>query len=115
VQPQARPRRWRPQEGQVLRRRFHSRALFCSPANDISTPTPAIEVISTARCGSRFMCTFDSSSSLPRNVPSARMGVAAEVDVTAAAIGDVRVELRRPEVRVPEHLLDAAEIGAAFE
>ena len=43
------------------------------------------------------------------------MGVAAEVDVAAAAVGDVRVELGRAEVGVAEHLLHAAQVGAAFE
>ena len=51
----------------------------------------------------------------PRNTPSARMGVAAEVDLASAAVGDVRVELGRAEIGVPEHLLDAAQIGASLE
>src|SRR5262245_22973364 len=54
-------------------------------------------------------------SSRPRNVPPARVRVAAEVDVSAAAVRDVCVELGRAEVGVPEHLLDAAEVGAALE
>jgi len=29
--------------------------LFCNPAKDIRTPTPAIDVISTAKCGSRVI------------------------------------------------------------
>ena len=41
--------------------------------------------------------------------------MALEVDVAAAAVADVRVELRGAEIGVAEHLLDAAEIGAAFE
>src|SRR3990172_8002357 len=37
------------------------------------------------------------------------------VRVAPAALGDVRVELGRAEVGVAEHLLDAAEDGAALE
>ena len=39
----------------------------------------------------------------------------AEIQLAAPPIGYVRVELGRGEVGVAEHLLDAAEIGAAFE
>jgi hypothetical protein len=38
-----------------------------------------------------------------------------EVGLAAAAIRDVRVDLGRCEICVPEHLLDAAQIGAALE
>ena len=38
-----------------------------------------------------------------------------EVDVTAAAVGDVRVPLRRTQVGVAEHLLHGSEIRSAFE
>ncbi len=43
------------------------------------------------------------------------MRVGLEVRVAASAVGHVRVALGRPEIRVPEHLLHRAEIGAAFE
>ena len=43
------------------------------------------------------------------------MGVAAEVDVASAAVRDMRVQLGRTEIGVAEHLLDAAQIGSAFE
>src|SRR5881394_3687078 len=43
------------------------------------------------------------------------MGVGAEVELAAAAIADMRVELGRGEVGVAEHFLDAAQVGAAFE
>ena len=43
------------------------------------------------------------------------MGVGLEVDLAAATVRHVRVALCRSEVRVPEHLLDGAEVGAAFE
>ena len=43
------------------------------------------------------------------------MRVRLEVDLAAAAVGDVRVALGRPEVGVAEHLLHRAEIGAALE
>jgi hypothetical protein len=38
-----------------------------------------------------------------------------EVHVAAASIRDVRIPLRRPEVRVSEHLLHGSQIGASFE
>jgi len=38
-----------------------------------------------------------------------------EVHLAAPAIRDVRVALRRSEIRVPEHLLDGTEVGAALE
>src|SRR2546423_13306976 len=38
-----------------------------------------------------------------------------EIQLAPPAIGYVRVELRRGEVRVPEHLLDAPQVGSALE
>src|SRR5207302_2535704 len=38
-----------------------------------------------------------------------------EVDLSPAAVGDVGVALRCPEIGMPEHLLDAAEVGASLE
>ena len=43
------------------------------------------------------------------------MRVSLEVELPAAPVGDVRVQLGRPEIGVPEHLLDAPEVGAALE
>ena len=43
------------------------------------------------------------------------MRVRLEVDLAASAVGDMRVPLGRPEIRVSEHLLDRAEIGPALE
>ncbi len=43
------------------------------------------------------------------------MRVRSKVQLPTAPIGYVRVELRRREVGVPEHLLNAAKVGAAFE
>ena len=39
----------------------------------------------------------------------------AEVQLPPSPIGDVRVELGCGEVRVPEHLLHAPQVGAALE
>ena len=39
----------------------------------------------------------------------------AEVRLAASAVGDVGVALGRSEIGVAEHLLDAAQVGAAFE
>ena len=38
-----------------------------------------------------------------------------EVQIPPSAVGDVGVQLCGGEVGVPEHLLDAAEVGPAFE
>ena len=43
------------------------------------------------------------------------MGVGGKVGVPPALVAHVRVQLGRGEVGVPEHLLDAAEIGATLE
>jgi len=43
------------------------------------------------------------------------MRVTAVIDVAAPAVRDVRVQLGRAEIGVAEHLLDAAQIGSAFE
>ncbi len=44
-----------------------------------------------------------------------RVGMRLEVQLTAASIGYVGVELRGGEVRVTEHLLNTAEVGAALQ
>src|SRR5580765_484947 len=43
------------------------------------------------------------------------MRVTAVIDVAAPAVRDVRVQLGRAEIGVAEHLLDAAQVGSAFE
>ena len=43
------------------------------------------------------------------------MGVRLEVDLAASAVGDMRVPLGCPEIRVAKHLLDRTEIGATLE
>ena len=48
------------------------------------------------------------------NTGTARVRVRLEVELAPAAVGDVRVQLGRGEVGVPEHLLDAAQVGAAL-
>ena len=50
-----------------------------------------------------------------RSRSSSRVRVRLEVQLPAAPIGYVRVELGRREVGVAEHLLDAAQVGAALE
>ena len=44
-----------------------------------------------------------------------RVRVCLEVHIAAAPVGDVRVALGRAEIRVAEHLLHRAEVGAALE
>src|SRR3954470_13969232 len=60
-------------------------------------------------------CCFPFSGYRETSAASPCVRVAAEVDVPPPPVADVRVELGRPEVGVPEHLLDTAKIGAAFE
>ena len=50
----------------------------------------------------------------PRGTETRARGLA-EVSLAPAAVADVRVELGRREVGVAEHLLDAAEVGAALQ
>ena len=54
------------------------------------------------------------SRRVARRLP-AGVRVRLEVDLAPAAVRDVRVALGRPQVGVPEHLLDGAEVGAALE
>src|SRR5512132_2303881 len=51
----------------------------------------------------------------PGWLAAAAVRVRTEVGVAATTVGDVRVALRRREVGVTEHLLDAAEVGTPFE
>ena len=73
------------------------------------------------QCVARFVSISPvpmSRSDVPlRRVAAAplRMRVRLEVRLPPAAIGYVRVELGRPEVGVAEHLLHAAQVGAALE
>ena len=46
---------------------------------------------------------------------SPRVRVRLEVGLATAPVGDVGVELGRRQIGVAEHLLDAAEVGAALE
>ncbi len=50
-----------------------------------------------------------------RRGAAAGVRVRLEVRLPAAPIGDVRVALGRREIGVPEHLLHAAQVGAALE
>ena len=54
-----------------------------------------------------------------RRFPETRLrracGWLRKYDVAPTAVGHVRVELGRPEIRVAEHLLDAAQVGSAFQ
>jgi hypothetical protein len=103
----------RPQDGQTRRRLFSSSALFCSPAIAISQPTASVAIARVARCGANAMPLL--FRVLRRSNLFPRVGVRQEVQLAAAAIGDVRVELGRGQVGVPEHLLHGAEVGAPLE
>jgi hypothetical protein len=103
----------RPQDGQTRRRLFNSSALFCSPATVISQPTASVAIARVARCGPNAIAAFFRVPSRSNLFP--RVGVRLEVQLAPAPVGDVRVELRRGQVGMPEHLLHGAEVGAAFE
>src|SRR4051812_3582234 len=47
--------------------------------------------------------------------PAAGVRVGVEVDRPPSRVRDVRVELGRREIRMPEHLLDATQVGASLE
>jgi hypothetical protein len=52
---------------------------------------------------------------LPSNRTLPRVRMRLEIQLSTSPVGYVRVQLRRREIGVAEHLLDAPEIGAAFE
>ena len=79
----------------------------------MSQPTPRVITARVAVCGSSataLLFTEGTSSSL-----LARVRVRLEIQRATAAIGYVGVELGRGEIRVTQHLLDRAQVGAAFE
>ena len=55
------------------------------------------------------------AGALVHSLLAPRVRVRGEVRLAPPAVGDVRVELGRAEVGVAEHLLDAAQVGAALE
>ena len=59
--------------------------------------------------------TASASASGARSLAPARVRMRLEVGVAPVTVGDVRVALGRRDVGVPEHLLHAAEVGAALE
>ena len=59
-----------------------------------------------------LLCVFEA---VRKHRAGARMRVRLEVQLPAAPVGYVRVQLGRGEIGVPEHLLDAAQVGAALE
>src|SRR4051812_36293289 len=98
----------RPQEGQTLRRRRHSSALFPTPATTIIQPIPAEMKATAATCGSNLISSGFSTRPVSRDPP--RVRVRTEVQLPTAPIGYVRVELGRREVGVTEDLLERAEV-----
>src|SRR6266516_3315868 len=85
-----------------------------TPDSIISQPAPVVSAIRRMSCGSR--CTSILLHPLPlRNIRAPGVGVRLKVGLTSAPVSDVNVHLGGREVRVPQHLLDAAEVGAALE
>src|SRR5829696_1785370 len=114
---QTRPSTRRPQDGQCRRRFRHSSMLLCTPANIIRKPTPVVATNAAASCGSSvsILRSVPRQAVYPSNSALPRMRVRLEIQLPAAPVGYVRVELRGGEVGMAEHLLDAAEVGAALE
>ena len=103
----------RPQDGQTRRRFLRSSAFFCRPAMVISQPAESVPMIKITRCSAMGIAVLSRVSESSNLLARVRMRL--EVQLAAAAIGYVGVELGRGEIGVPEHLLDGAEVGAAFE
>jgi hypothetical protein len=82
----------------------------------MSHPTESVRAAICAMCGSGVIvlssCIAGSATGETSATP-VRMGVV--VQLAASLIGYVRVELRRREVGVTEHLLHRAEISPAFQ
>ena len=80
---------------------------FASPAFVISHAAPIASAMKSSICGS--------IDTLSLRRPSLRMWMRLVVQLATAPIGYVGIELRRREIRVSEHFLDGAEVGAAFQ
>ena len=96
-------------------RRWRRRSSSClkTPDSIISQPAPVV-TNNAISCGARCMSVLLHRTGM-RNLSAARVRVRVEVGLAPAPVGDVRVDLGRREVGVAEHLLDAAEVGAALE
>ena len=70
---------------------------------------PVVEIIRIASCGSILIAPYGSPACRFGNTGSAAgMGVGLEVHLAPAPVGDMGVQLGGGEIRVPQHLLDAA-------
>ena len=105
----------RPHEVQWRERVFHSSALLWIPEAIMRKPMTGVTTSSARTCRSRLILRGLFPSGGGGNTRTTRVRVRLEVEVAAAAVGDVRVQLGRGEIGVPEHLLDAAQVGAPFE
>src|ERR687891_1029338 len=93
----------------MRRRLLNSSMCFFRPAKHIVQPTAIISATTTASCGSSVIGVRPSSRR-----PS-RVGMCPKVQLPTPAVRYVRVQLGGREVGMAEHLLDAAEVGAALE
>src|SRR3954453_13253348 len=100
---------WRPQDGHVRFRCLSSSALFFRPATVIIQPIPSVVTTRVAVWGSNFIATPDRLRLFPS------VGVRSEIQLTAAAIGYVRIELGGRQIGVSKHLLNRTEVGSALE
>jgi hypothetical protein len=80
---------------------------FASPARIISQAAPDARAIISSTCGSIVTACLRCRSSC--------MGMCPEIQLPTPPIGYVGVKLCGGQVRVAEHLLHRAEVGAAFE
>src|SRR5436190_2057361 len=105
----------RPHEGQFRERVFHSSALLWIPEATMKKPMSGVTASSARTCRSRLILRPLFPGGGGGNTRTARVRVRLEVEVASAPVGDVRVQLSCGEIGMPEHLLDAAQVGAALE
>src|SRR5215211_418005 len=98
--------RCRPQAGHLSGWRRSIR-LNRAASHVIARPIPVVMIRTPRRCGSLGIGRVSGWT--------ARMWVRTEIGVTTACVRNMGVDLGRAQIRVTQHLLDRAEVGAPFE
>ena len=81
--------------------------LIRAASHVIAGPTPPVMIRSPRRIESLGICLV--------SFLTARMWVRTEIRVTPSSVRNMGIELGRPEVGMPKHLLHAAQVGAPLE
>src|SRR6476469_4663318 len=97
----------------MRRPRRRSSRFLKKPDWIISQPAAVVSSISTTG-GSRCISTLLHRTP-SRNIRSPCMRVRVKVGLASPLVGDVKVHLGGRQIGVAEHLLDAAQVGAALE